>query len=378
MHVTLHLTNGCNMACEYCYVHQTKAQTMTPETAMQGVELAVRQTPGNSSVGVVFFGGEPLLHKDLIRHTIRQTQLLSAELQRPFHFKITTNGLLLDQEFIDYSKETNLFIALSMDGIQSAHDKHRIDIEGKGTFQRVEQSAIHLLASHPYAPVLMTVNPDTVQWYAQSVRYLYTLGFHYIICSLNYAAPWTEEDMAVLKEQYQKLADYYYEMTLAEEKFYLSPFEVKISSHINHKTYKHERCELGKRQLSVGPDGSIFPCVQFVGEPEFAIGHVSTGLDEQRRELLYNQNEAEKETCKTCAVRGRCNHYCGCMNKQTTGSIDEVSPVQCANERILLPIVDRLAERLFKKRSGMFIQKHYNDYYPLVSLVEDKKNKSNG
>ncbi len=70
----------------------------------------------------------------------------------------------------------------------------------------------------------------------------------------------------------------------------------------------------------------------------------------------------------------RCNHFCGCLNKQATGSIDLVSPVLCAHERLLLPIADKLAARLFKKRNALFLQKHYNDYYPIVSLVEDLKN----
>ena len=72
-----------------------------------------------------------------------------------------------------------------------------------------------------------------------------------------------------------------------------------------------------------------------------------------------------------CAVRDRCNHYCGCLNKQTTGRMDTVSPVLCAHERIVLPIADKLAGRLFKERNALFIQKHYNELYPVISLIED-------
>jgi len=157
-----------------------------------------------------------------------------------------------------------------------------------------------------------------------------------------------------------------------EEKFYLSPFEVKISSHINQLTYCHERCELGKKQISVAPDGRLYPCVQFVGDESFAIGTVEGGIDETRREALYSRNEEEKQTCADCAIRSRCNHYCGCLNRQATGSIDRVSPALCAHERLLLPIADRLAERLYKKRNAMFIQKQYNEFYPILSLVEDR------
>ena len=103
----------------------------------------------------------------------------------------------------------------------------------------------------------------------------------------------------------------------------------------------------------------------------YAIGHIKSGTDENKRLELYQINEREKQSCEGCAVKGRCNHHCGCLNKQATGSITKVAPALCAHERILLPIADRLGERLYRKRSAMFIQKQYNDMYPLLSLLED-------
>jgi uncharacterized protein len=167
------------------------------------------------------------------------------------------------------------------------------------------------------------------------------------------------------------LAALYERKTLAEDKFYFSPFEVKISSHINHRTYCHERCELGLRQLSVGPDGMLYPCVQFVGDADFRLGDVWQGIDEAARQALYSRNEREKPGCDCCGIRSRCNHYCACLNRQATGSIDEVSPMLCAHERIVLSIADRLAGRLYHQGSAIFLQKHYNDFYPLASLAED-------
>ncbi|MCL2502997.1 MAG: SPASM domain-containing protein [Coriobacteriia bacterium] len=218
----------------------------------------------------------------------------------------------------------------------------------------------------------MTVSPDTVQWYAESVEFLYSLGFRYLICSLHYAAEWDRAALGELKRQYDRLASFYYEHTVKEDKFYLSPFDVKISSHVHNKTYRHERCELGQHQLSIAPDGGIYPCVQFVGDVGYRIGDVQSGIDEEARKALYVRNETEKPGCDDCAIQKRCNHYCACLNKQATGSIGTVSEVLCAHERIVLPIADRVAARLYKKRSPMFIQKHYNDLYPLISLAEDK------
>ncbi len=371
MHYTLHLTNNCNMACRYCYVDGCNIQNMTFETAKQVIDKAAEE---KQSTGIIFFGGEPLLHKDLIYKAVEYGKWKEQHEECYLHYKITTNGLLLDKDFLDFSEKENVFVALSHDGIEKAHDYNRVDRAGCGTFAALLPKIDMLLSVRPYAPVLMVITPETVQYYAESVEFLYKCGFRYLICSLNYAGNWTKRNLEELESQYNKLADFYMQRTLAEEKFYLSPFEVKISSHINKDTYCHERCELGKKQLSVAPDGTLYPCVQFVGEPQYSIGHLNTGIDEKRRNELFSINEQEKDVCTDCAIRLRCNHHCGCMNKQATGSIEKVSPVLCAHERMLVPIADRIAEKLFKRRNAMFIQKHYNELYPIISMIEDKTN----
>ena len=359
MHYTLHLTANCNMRCHYCYVSPTSV-TMTPETARAAVDSAVKR--GHKSIGLIFFGGEPLIYRELIIDIINYTKTY-ADRGIKFYYKMTTNGLLLDEKFMDIAIKEKMYIALSIDGIDKAHNAHRISSDGGPTHEKVEGAAKLLLKSHANAPALMTVNPDTVQYYNESVEYLYALGFQYLICSLNYDAEWDKLALKELKHQYELLADFYYKNTLAENKFYLSPFEVKISSHVHNKTYCHERCELGKWQVSVGPDGTIYPCVQFVGEEKYSIGDVFNGIDEVKRENLFDQNETEKPGCDICNIRARCNHYCACLNKQSTGSINMVSPILCAHERIILPIADKVAERLYETRNTTFLQKHYNDFH---------------
>lgn len=370
MHYTLHLTGNCNMACDYCYVSTGKLKTMSFETARKAVDLAALKSEG--SIGIIFFGGEPLLEKELLADLVCYCRAREQKDGSLFHFKVTTNGLLLDTGFLEFSAKYGVFVALSHDGVLEAHDLHRKDKKGSGTFDLLSARIDSLLSYQPYAPALMTVNPDTVRHYAASVRYLFNKGFRYVICSLNYAGEWKEKALESLKEQYLELSDLYLEKTLREEKFYLSPFEVKISSHIHRSSYCKERCELGKKQISVAPDGVLYPCVQFVGDPDYAIGHVDTGINGELRDKLYRINETDKAECGNCAVKSRCNNHCGCLNRQATGHINRVSPVLCAHERILMPIADSLAEKLYKRRNAMFIQKHYNNMYPLVSLVEDK------
>ena len=320
---------------------------------------------------VLSSSAEPLLCKDTIYETVEYARHKEKKENCRFHFKVVTNGLLLDEEFIEFSKREHIYVALSHDGIKEAHDKNRVDISGKGTFDRLSDKISLLLTSHPYAPVMMVVNPDTAHYFAESVMYLYKSGFKYIITSLNYKGCWTQDTFDVLAKEYQKVAEFYYEKTLQEDKFFLEPFETKISSQIKGESYCIERCEMGKKQVSVSPDGSIYPCVQFVYEEAYIIGHIDSGIDEIKQNALSIASRKEKDSCIECAIRSRCNHYCGCLNKQTTGYIDRVSPVLCAHEKMFIPIADRLAHKLFKKRSAMFIQKHYNDLYPFLSMIED-------
>jgi uncharacterized protein len=365
------------MRCRYCYAAPHRGGDMTTETAQAAVRLAVetaaREDPGQG-VGVIFFGGEPLLQRGLISETAAYCQGLAAAGSPPFHFKVTTNGLLLDAGFLTAPHTRDILVALSHDGVQPAHDCHRVDAAGAGTFERLSPVVDVLLAHQPYSPAMAVVTPATVGHYADSVRYLFERGFRYLIFSLDYGAQWTDGHMRELRRQYNRIAEWYYRETVNEAKFYFSPFEVKIASHVFPGSCLRDRCELGRRQVSVAPSGRIYPCVQFVGDGEddtYAIGHVGEGIDEAARQRLYDANAEEKPSCTTCAVRERCNHFCGCLNRQATGSLRRVSPVLCAHERIVLPIVDKLAGRLFDEKRAIFVQKHYNELYLLLSLVED-------
>jgi len=346
--------------------------TMKERTAFQALEFGARS--GGSSCGIVFFGGEPLLAKPLIRSIVARARAMERCGEGSFHFKITTNGLLLDEEFIEYADRQGLLIAMSLDGIKSANDRHRRLPDGSPSFE-ILRSRLRLLLRHrPYASVLMVVNPDTVSHLSDSVSFLIGEGCRYLIVSLNYAAPWGETDLLALASQYRRIGKLYVRWTREGRKFYLSPFEVKLSSHIHQGCFRKEKCELGERQLSVDPEGYLYPCVQFTRagpESEWCIGNVWDGMDEEKKGKIRARSEREKEPCRECAIQDRCNNTCGCLNWQTTGAVTEVSPVLCRHEQMLVPIADRVGEILFRKRDPLFLQKHYNATYPLLSLLED-------
>lgn len=377
MQYTLHLTNECNLKCNYCG-QKHSCDHMSTETAYKAVDFAL--SSNQKSIGIGFYGGEPLLCKSLIYEIVQYTKKKTIKTNTKIYYKLTTNGVFLDDEFIDYAKKEGILISLSLDGNKDAHDMNRIDCAGNGSYEKISKTIPKLLLNNRYTSVMMTVAPNTVRFLYDSICHIYSLGLISIICSLDYSAIWDESSLNELKRQYQKLAAFYYENTKNEKKFFLSMFDSKINSHIHRKEYCADRCRLGYEQILISTNGILFPCVQFVGDIDYQIGHVDNGIDEDKRKSIFKQSCFEHQECQRCSIKGRCNHTCACINKCSTGNLTEPSPVLCFSERSLIPIVDKVASKLYKNRNGMFIQKHYNELYSLVSLVEDNEiyNNMNG
>jgi uncharacterized protein len=378
MHVTLHLTTSCNLNCDYCYSSPLGNNiSMTEEIAAKSIDFAVNSMAEN--IGVIFFGGEPLLKKDIIRSTVDYCRQLESEHPHKYHFhyKITTNGLLLDKEFMQYALENKIMISLSIDGTKEAHDRHRKSADGKDTHEIIAGKIRDLLSYQPYANALMVVSPENVDTYYESVKFLIEEGFVYIIAALNYAGKWEDGHLKKLKKQYELLAGYYKKLTLEEKKFFFSPFEMKLSTHIKGKDILCTDCHLAKTQVSIAPNGDVYPCVQFVQDAvsnkEFVIGNVTTGFDNKKRGKLYSRSQSSNESCDVCTIKSRCNYKCSCLNWQTTKELNKPSAFLCESEKIIVPIVDKLGEELFKMKASVFIQKHYNTAYSIFSLMEDDR-----
>lgn len=362
MHLTLHLTDRCNLACRYCY-HRQGTHEMSLETALAAIDEC---TTGDSNPGIIFFGGEPLLKSELIFSIIAECERKSPH---RFHYKVTTNGTLLTPELIERATAAHLHLAISCDGTPSVQDRHRVTAEGAGSSALVMPNLGAVFAAQPSAPVMMTVNPDTAADLPDSVRFLRDQGASYLIPSVNFHADWSDRARRALRKSYKTLGDWYLDAYRREEKFYFAAFDKRIASRI--WPGRGTSCQLARRQISVSPDGTYYPCVQFVGHPEFALGGVGKGLDSERRACVFARNERDKPDCAGCALAGRCNNKCGCLNFSTTGSLDQVPSFYCEHERFLIPLVDRLAAKLYAEHNALFIQRHYNPAFPILSILEE-------
>jgi uncharacterized protein len=206
----------------------------------------------------------------------------------------------------------------------------------------------------------------------ETVKFHFDKGFRYMTLNLNYGAKWTKKHFDILEQEYKKLAELYIKWTKAEEKFYLSPFEMKILSHLKGAEYNEDRRLMNKEQPSVAPDGKIYPGSRYVDEPEFIIGDVFSGINSEKQKIIYEKGSVSPEPCLECAIKTRCNYAYDTLACGESGIISDISPVQCAHEQLITPIADYIAEKLYSERSALFIHKHYNELYPVISLAEDK------
>lgn len=355
MNFTLHLTERCNLDCTYC-VNCKKNLDMSEEVMYKACDLAFSK---GDSAGICFFGGEPLLRKDLIYKAMDYCRRLSEKTGKKIYYKMTTNGTLLDEEFIDTAAKNRLEIGVSFDG--KAQDICRRYANGNGTLDDLERISKILLKKMPLSYAMLTLSPDAVDMFCESVEYLYKLGFRRVTATIAYGhrVNWTEEKLDILRQQFRYLASLYSNIFADGKRFFFSPFDSKIRECISGYN-PAERCHLGYRQMPVSTEGKLYACTQFMEDERYCFGDVFNGIDVKKQIEIAKQSRTPEE-CKDCGLKTRCTNSCGCMNRLETGNENTVSPLQCAYERMLIEICDEMAEDMFKKYPDRFRKRYYTE-----------------
>lgn len=368
MNYVLHLTDACNLNCKYCYENK-KCAELSVENIKSIIDYEISNKSKTSHIG--FYGGEPLLKKDLIYTTIEYIK--SKKSKTKFSFGITTNGTLIDDEFIEFMKKNDFInIAYSFDGDEKVQNLNRVTADGRGTFEVVFKNAKKLLEAFDYTAAMVVVTKNNVRELENSVNFLINTGFKIINLLFDYTENWQDEDLDIIRTQFEKVGEIYYQKIKSEKDISILLFESKIKSYINEKKFCGDECTLGMKNVNIGTDGNIYPCMQLVDTQEFIIGNCKKGIDKNAREKLINNSQKELEVCKTCAIRKRCKHTCACRNYMTTKDINEVSPIVCEIERMTIEIADNVAGRLYKENSKLFLQKFYNNNYDIINAIIEK------
>ena len=229
MDLTLHLTSSCNMNCSYCYdKKQEYQQDMTFAIAQKIIDFAVNQT-GSKTINITFVGGEPLLKKELIKQTV---EYCNQHNEKTFLFSILTNGLLLDNEFIDFSLMNNIAISLSLDGIEESHNLYR-KIGDNDSWEIINAKFELLISKIPESMILITLNPETVKYLADSISYLIESGAKSISISLNFMVSWHNDQLSLLQSPLMEISKFYKRCYKENNYFYLNIFDSRIHSLID-------------------------------------------------------------------------------------------------------------------------------------------------
>lgn len=351
MNLALVLTKQCNLRCRYCFeTHENVF--ISEETALRAVDLAVSDGCGDCNIS--FFGGEPLLRRELIERCVHYAKEKYPDVS--FRFNMTTNGLLLDEEFLRFAGENGLRIAFSHDGMMSRVNRLRPD--GRDALRELDEKLALYLRWQPKNFVMATVTPDCAAQAADSVISLFGRG----AARVNLApddrpdAGWNDGSMDEMKRQFARIADYILDAFREGRNVALNNFDEKILS-ITKRQPCHV-CRLGYRKLYVDWDGALYPCIQFGGIAEYRIGSVTEGVDERARRRIYARSLAAPSFCKGCAMAERCVNHCACLNFQQCGDMGEVSAAQCRWQQTVIAAADALAVRMLECSETEFLRRY--------------------
>lgn len=368
MEYIIYLTENCNLNCKYCYENK-RNRDISFEDIKCLVDYEISRKKKYAII--VFYGGEPLLRKNIIKDTI--DYINSKKSKTKFYYGITTNGTLLDDDFIKYMKENQFIsIAYSIDGTKLSHDLNRLTINGKGTFDIVEKNAKNLLNSFDTLVAMSVIVKNNLKYLSKNVQYLIDIGFKYINLLFDYSQDWQDEDLDELRKQYSEIAEIYSNKILQECDIEIPLIDNKIKTYIMDGYNCNKECDLGIKTINVGTDGNFYPCMRLINNKDFIIGNCKNGIDRKLRENLIKRSKKENEICTKCAIRKRCKHTCACRNYSLTNDINELAPIICETERIIIEVADKMAEKLYEKNSKMFIQKYYNKDYNILKQIANK------
>ena len=356
--LTLVVTHQCNLDCRYC-VQKHEDVSMTKETAEKAIDIFASSISEGEKAQISFYGGEPLLQKELIKHLVQYSseKILSIPDTR-LTYEITTNGLLLDEEFILFAKAHKIFLALSHDGI--AQDPGRPDRGGNMTKAIVDKKLQLLLKHLPETVVMMTVHPEYAGRISDSIRFFHDMGVHAVnlVPAHGERVNWEDEDFEIFEREMTKAEELYEQWNTGKDSFRIIPFENKIKNYIRQRDADSATCHFGCHKLMVDTDGKYYPCTHFVGRDGFSFGSLEEGINEEKLDSL-EAKRVEASDCKDCALRFRCRHTCACSNHGNTGNMSEVSALQCEYEKLVIRLADQAASVLLNESNPVFVSRMY-------------------
>jgi len=346
----LNMTHDCNLRCEYCFASQGtykgEKAFLSFETGKKAFDYLVKNSGNRKNLEVDFFGGEPLMNFDVIKKLVDYGRSLEKEYNKHFRFTVTTNGVLLDEEKMDYINENMDNVVLSIDGRKETNDRMRKTINKKGSYDLIVDNYKRFISKRGSKDYFArgTYTSNNLD-FSEDVKHMRELGFDKI--SVEPVVAKDEEKYAlkkehvdILKKEYEKLAEYYIESYKSKDRrFQFFHFNIELEG--GPCIYKRSiGCGAGTEYVAVTPSGDLYPCHQFVGNEEFIIGNVEEGITNRAlADKFKNVSVNDKPACRDCWAKYFCSGGCHAnaynFNKDFTVPYDvgcelEKKRIECA------------------------------------------------
>ena len=352
----LHVAHTCNLNCSYCFASQGKYHgdraLMPFDVGKQALDFLMDNSGSRTNLEVDFFGGEPLMNWQVVKDLVNYARQQEGPRHKNFRFTLTTNGMLIDDDVIDFANREMSNVVLSLDGRKEIHDRLRVDYAGNGSYDRIVPRFQQLVKARGGKNYYMRgtfthANPD----FTKDVFHMADLGFtelsmEPVVAASDDPAALTPEDIQIVKEQYEILAKdmlrrqregrpitfYHYMLDLTE-----GPCIYKRIS----------GCGSGTEYMAVTPWGDLYPCHQFVGDEGYKLGNVWDGVtNNSLREEFRSCNAYARPECADCWAKLYCSGGCAANAYHASGSIRGIYEPGCElfKKRIECAIMMKVAE----------------------------------
>lgn len=354
--ICLHVAHDCNLACKYCFAGKGEYDgpkgLMSFETGKRALDFLVEQSGARHNLEVDFFGGEPLLNWDVCKKLIEYGRSIEKKYNKNFRFTVTTNGVLLNDEIMDFCNKEMGNVVLSLDGRKETHDRLRITRKDTGSYDMIIDKFKKFAQSRNQKDYYMRgtythFNTD----FSKDVIHMADEGFKElsiepVVCDPSEDYALKDSDLPVLKEQYEILAN---EMLRRYRKgngftFYHYMIDLDAGPCIVKRV---SGCGVGTEYMAVTPDGELYPCHQFVGDEKFLLGDIWNGVKNKNvLEQFENCNVYSHKECKDCFAKLYCSGGCAANAYHSTGSVSGVYEFGCElhRKRIECAVMLKVAE----------------------------------
>ena len=335
----MHIAHTCNLNCEYCFASQGKYHgeraVMSFEVGKQALDFLIANSGKRRNLEVDFFGGEPLMNFDVVKQLVAYARSIEKQHNKNFRFTLTTNGMLIDDDVIEFANKECSNVVLSLDGRKEIHDRFRVDYAGNGSWERIVPKFQKLVEARGGKGYYMRgtfthANPD----FLKDIQVMLDLGFNElsmepVVCAPGDPSELTEEDKAIVLDQYEKLAGLMREHDKQGKPFTFYHYMIDLTG--GPCIYKRiSGCGSGTEYMAVTPWGDLYPCHQFVGEEKFKLGDIWNGVNNTEIQSEFAAcNVYARPECKDCWAKLYCSGGCAANAYHSTGSITGVYKYGC-------------------------------------------------